>query len=94
MTSSLTYDQIRLLLCLDAPPSGRDQGKWYPGCGWVWGNAPGTIRVLESLRELHLVAFDTVWALQQGLPQYRTYHLTAAGEAAVQTLKSINPQEP
>ena len=29
--------------------SEHNNGKWYPGCGWIWDNVSGTKRLLDSL---------------------------------------------
>lgn len=33
-------------------------GFWYPGCGWIWDNLSGQIRILKSLEARGLVSRD------------------------------------
>ena len=46
----LGKNQARLLRALT-----EHQGRWYPGCGWVWGNDSQTDRILASLVRRGLV---------------------------------------
>jgi hypothetical protein len=33
----------------------RNNGEWFPGCGWHWGNKSTTIKLLDSLVRRGLV---------------------------------------
>ena len=50
----------------------RDHGRWYRGCGWVWGATNETEKLLQALvaRQLVLVT-DELWQApphQRGMP--------------------------
>lgn len=86
--SSLGVDQQALLLILDRPALQRPRGVWHQWVGWTWGTVRNTIRTLEALRRRGLVEHDPTLAAQERTPPSETYRLTAAGEAAIQTLRA------
>ena len=49
-------------------------GRYYPGCGWIWGNHSETVRILESLVKRGMIIKESRPVKNQH-GEYSTYRL-------------------
>lgn len=71
--------QRHVLWCM----THRNNGIWYPGCGWHWDNASTTIKIMDSLVTRGLVSYQERKGFRPGRGSYRypEYRITDAGRS-------------
>ena len=61
----------------------RNNGRWWPGCGWQWANESSTRRIMESLARRGLAERVE----DPNRPSHVEYVITDAGRAAARKVK-------
>lgn len=77
MSRALGSNQVQALRCL----AEFNNGTWYPGAGWEWGNTSTTVRLLDSLVKRGL-ATKRMKESRLTAEKYPFYEITEAGKEA------------